>query len=208
MSDRPITLFHSPNTRSSAVLALLEEMGVEHGLQVLNRESGENLAPAFRAVNPLGKVPALQDGAAVVTETVAIFLHLADLYPAAGMAPPPGDQLRGPFLRWMVFYAAAFEPAVVDKARGYEPGSRPMSPYGSFDEVMDTVSAALQPGPWLLGSTYSAADVLWGTGLGWTMQFRIVPPRPEFVAYVQRVGERPGVMRARARDKMLAAKPA
>ena len=90
MTERPITLFHAPHTRSSSVLALLEELGAEHVLEVLDRGKGEHLALAFRAVNPLGKVPALQDGSAVVTETVAIFLHLADLFPAAGLAPAAG----------------------------------------------------------------------------------------------------------------------
>jgi glutathione S-transferase len=206
MTERPITLFHAPHTRSSSVLALLEELGAEHVLKVLDRGKSEHLAPAFRAVNPLGKVPALQDGSAIVTETVAIFLHLADLFPAAGLAPGLQDPLRGPYLRWMVFYAAAFEPALVDKHRGHEPGMRALSPYGSYDEVIDTVSAGLAPGPWLLGSTKSAADILWGTALRWTMQFKLVPPRPEFVDYARRVSELPGVTRARERDAALAAK--
>lgn len=205
MTERPITLFHAPQTRSSGVLALLEELGAPYTLEVLNRGKGENASAAFRAVNPLGKVPALRDGSAIVTEQVAIFLHLADLFPAAGLAPAVSDQMRGPYLRWMVFYAAAFEPAVVDKARGHEPGMRAMSPYGSFDEVVDTVAGALQPGPYLLGSTFTAADILWSVALGWTMQFKIIPPRPEFVAYVERIAARPAMRAAMAKDKALAA---
>ncbi len=207
MTERPLILFHSPHTRSSTVLALLEELGAPHELRVLDRAAGEHLAPAFRAVNPLGKVPALQDGASIVTETVAICLHLADSFPAAGLAPGLQDPLRGPYLRWMVFYAAAFEPALVDKARGHEPGARGMSPYGSYDEVIDMLAAALDPGPWLLGSTLSAADILWGTALGWTLDFKLVPPRPVFVDYAQRVAARPAVARARARDSALPAAP-
>ena len=205
MSERPITLFHAPQTRSSGVLALLEELGAPYTLHVLDRSKEENRAPAFLAINPLGKVPALQDGSAVVTEQVAIFLHLADLFPAAGLAPAVQDQLRGPYLRWMVFYAAAFEPAVVDKARGHEPGMRAMSPYGSYQEVIDTVIAALQPGPYLLGSTFSAADVLWGMALGWTTQFKLVPPHPVIQEYVARIEARPAMQRAAAKDKGLAA---
>ncbi len=205
MTERPITLFHAPHTRSSSVLGLLEELGAPFTLEVLDRGAGANTAPAFRAINPLGKVPALQDGSAVVTETVAIFLHLADLFPAAGLAPAITDQLRGPYLRWMVFYAAAFEPAVVDKSRGTEPGMRAMSPYGSFDEVMDLLSAALKPGPYLLGSTITAADILWASALGWTMAFKLVPPRPEFTDYAARIAARPAMQRARERDAVLAA---
>ena len=205
MTGRPITLFHAPRTRSSGVLALLEELGAPYTLHVLDRGRGENLAPAYLAVNPLGKVPALQDGSAIVTEQVAIFLHLADLFPAARLAPALDDPLRGPYLRWMIFYAASFEPALVDKFRGHEAGMRAMSPYASYDEMLETLFAALKPGPYLLGSTFSAADILWGSALGWTMAFKLVPPRPEFSEYAARIAERPAVKRARQKDEDLAA---
>ncbi len=205
MTDRPITLYHAPRTRSSGVLALLEELGAPYALHVLDHSKGEHRMPAFLAVNPLGKVPTLKDGAAVVTEQVAIFIHLADLFPTAGLAPALGDPDRGPYLRWLVFYAAAFEPAVVDRAMKREPGTRAMSPYGEFEAVLDTVSAALTPGPYLLGERFSAADILWGGALGWTTGFKIVPERPEFMAYARRVAERPAVQRARVKDEALAA---
>ena len=205
MSSRPITLFHVPRTRSSGVLALLEELGAPYTLDVLDRSKRGDAASPFRSVNPLGKVPALLDGTAVVTEQVAIFIHLADLFPDAGLAPAVTDPLRGPYLRWMAFYAAAFEPALVDKARGVEPGNRAMSPYGSFDEMLDVVSGALQPGPYLLGERFSAADILWASGLGWTMAFKIVPPRPDYVAFTARIADRPAVKRAREKDEALAA---
>ena len=150
MTERPLTLFHVPRTRSSGVLALLEELGAPYTLEVLAKD--ENLSAAYRAINPLGKVPALRDGAAIITEQVAIYIHLADLFPAAGLAPAITDQIRGPYLRWMLFYAAAFEPALVDKARGHEPGRREMSPYGSYDAVIDTLSEALKAGPYLLAA--------------------------------------------------------
>ena len=204
MTERPITLFHAPHTRSSGVLALLEELGAPHTLRVLDRSKGENRAPDYLAINPLGKVPALQDGAAIVTEQVAIFLHLADLFPAAGLAPSLQDQLRGPYLRWMVFYASAFEPAMVDKFRGHEPGMRAMSPYGTYDEVIDIVTAGLEPGPYLLGSTFSAADILWGSALSWTVKFRLVPPHPAILDYVERIMARPAMRHAAEKDAALA----
>ena len=203
MAERPLTLFHVPRTRSSGVLALLEELGAPYTLKVLAKD--ENLSAEYKLVNPLGKVPALRDGDALVTEQVAIFIHLADLFPAAGLAPAVTDPMRGPYLRWMVFYAAAFEPALVDKARGHDPGRREMSPYGSYDDVIDTLSTALEPGPYLLGSTVSAADILWGAALGWTMAFKLVPPRQEFTDCAARIAARPAVMRARAKDEELAA---
>ena len=204
MTGRPITLFHAPQTRSSGVLALLEELGAPYTLNVLDRRKEEHRSPGFLALNPLGKVPTLQDGTAVVTEQVAIFLHLADLFPAAGLAPAVEADLRGPYLRWMVFYAAAFEPAIVDKARGHEPGMRAMSPYGSYDEVIDVVTAALDPGPYLLGDIFCAADILWAGALGWTTQFKLVPPHPAIQGYIARVTARPSMRRAAEKDAELA----
>ncbi len=205
MSDHQITLFHAPRTRSTGVLCLLEELGAPYELTVLDRSKNEHLAPTYRAINPMGKVPALRDGDAIVTEQVAIFIHLADLFPAAGLAPPIGDPLRGPYLRWLVFYAAAFEPAVIDRALGREPGMRAMSPYGEYDTVIDTITAALASGPYLLGERLSAADILWGMGLRWTTAFKLVPERPEIMDYVRRIADRPAVTRANAKDEALAA---
>ena len=113
----------------------------------------------------MGKVPAIRHGDALVTEQVAIYLYLADLFPEAGLAPPIGDPLRGPYLRWMVFYAACFEPAVVDRALNREPGALAMSPYGDYDTMLGALTAQLKRGPWLLGERFTAADVLWGTAL-------------------------------------------
>ncbi len=204
MSDPTVTLFHAPRTRSSGVLFLLEELGAPYELHVLDQKAGAHRQPAFLAINPMGKVPALRDGTgAVVTEQVAIMLHLADLFPAAGLAPPVGDPLRGPYLRWMLFYAGAFEPAVIDRAAGREAHERAMSPYGEFDTVLAAVVAALLPGPYLLGERFSAADVLWGTALGWTTGFKLVPEAPEITDYVRRVGARPAAKRARERDAEL-----
>lgn len=205
MSERTVTLFHAPQTRSTGVLTLLEELGAPYALEVLDRGKDEHLTPTYLAVNPMGKVPALRDGDAVVTEQVAIFLYLADLFPAAGLAPAVGDPLRGPYLRWMVFYAACFEPALVDRALGRDGGGRAMSPYGDYDTVIDALAAALATGPYLLGERFSAADVLWGAALGWTIGFKLVPERPVFTDYARRIAARPAAQRARAKDAELAA---
>src|SRR5207253_9860469 len=96
--DRKVTLFHSPNTRSTGALTLLEELGAPYELHVLNMKAGEQRRPEYLAINPMGKVPALKHGDALVTEQVAIFLYLADLFPEAGLGPPVGDPLRGSYL--------------------------------------------------------------------------------------------------------------
>src|SRR5438067_165380 len=203
--DRKVTLFHSPNTRSSGALTLLEELGAPYELRVLNMKAGEQRRPEYLAINPMGKVPALKHGDALVTEQVAIFLYLADLFPEARLAPPLGDPLRGPYLRWMVFYAACFEPAVIDSATQRELAPQPMSPYGDFETMLRTLTDQLAKGPYLLGERFTAADVLWGGALTWTTMFKLVPELPVITAYIGRCGARPSIARAKAKDVELAA---
>ena len=207
-ADRHVTLFHSPNTRSFGALLLLEELGADHELQVLNMKAGEQRGAAYLAINPMGKVPAVRHGDALVTEQAAVFMYLADLYPEAGLAPAIGDPLRGPYLRWMVYYGSCFEPAVVDKAMKREPAAPSTSPYGDYDTMLTTLTNQLARGPYLLGERFTAADVLWGTALTWTTMFKLVPELPVIVDYMARVNARPAMARARVRDAALASSPA
>src|SRR3954451_19906673 len=108
MSDaNTITLFHSPQTRSSGARTLLEELGAPYTLHVLNMKAGEQQRPAYLAINPLGKVPAILHRGTLVTEQVAIAIYLADLFPEAGLTPARDDVRRGPFLRWIAYYGAS-----------------------------------------------------------------------------------------------------
>jgi len=204
-TDRKVTLFHSPRTRSSGALTLLEEIGAPYDLHVVNMKAGEQRRPDYLAVNPMGKVPAVRHGDALITEQVAIYLYLADLFPESGLAPAIGDPLRGPYLRWMVYYGSSFEPAVVDRAQKREPAPAAMSPYGDFDTMLKTLTDQLGKGSYVLGERFTAADVLWGTALGWTTMFKLVPELPVIKAYIERVGSRPAVARAREKDAKLAA---
>ncbi len=203
-----VTFFHAPHTRSGATRALFEELGVDYELHVLDFKAGEQRQPAYLAVNPMGKVPAIRHGDALITEQPAVFLYLADLYPAAGLAPPLGDPLRGPYLRWMVYYGSCFEPAVLDKSIQREPLSPSACAYGDYDTMLKTLTDQLEKGPWLLGDTFTAADVLWGTALNWTTQFKLVPELPVIRAYIDRVLARPAMQRAAAADAALAASQA
>ena len=203
--DAKITLFHSPNTRSSATLILLEELGAPYELRVLNMKAGEQRKPDYLAINPMGKVPAIKHGDVLVTEQVAIFLYLADLFPAAKLAPAIGDPLRGPYLRWLVFYAACFEPALTDRAQKRDAAPPSMSPYGDFDTMLKTLTDQLAKGPYLLGERFTAADILWGSSLTWTTMFKLLPELPPIMAYVKRLGARPSVAKVRAMDAELAA---
>jgi glutathione S-transferase len=192
-TQQPITLFHSPQSRSSGALALLEELRAPYTIHALNMKTGEQRKSEYLAINPMGKVPAILHGDALITEQVAIGIYLGDLFPEAGITPAIGSALRGPYLRWYVFYAACFEPAVIDKALKREPGPTPMSPYGDFDTTLSAIASQLKGGPWLLGNQFSAADVLWGTALSWMTGFGLVEAVPPIKSYVERWNARPTV---------------
>jgi glutathione S-transferase len=194
-TSQPITLFHAPKTRSSGTLTLLEELKAPYTLHVLNLKAGEQRQSAYRAINPMGKVPAILHGDALITEQVAIGIYLADLFPEAGITPAIGDPLRGPYLRWYVFYAACFEPALVDQALKREPGPTAMVPYGDVATTLQTLTTQLGKGPWLLGERFTAPDVLWGTALTWMTGFGLVESVPPISDYIARWNARPSVAR-------------
>ncbi|GAB3404447.1 glutathione S-transferase family protein [Massilia agilis] len=196
--ERHLTLFHAPQSRSTAVRILLEELGAKYDLRVLDLKANEQRAPGYLAVNPMGKVPALLHGDALVTEQAAIMIYLADLFPQSGLAPALGDPLRGPYLRWMAFHGSAFEPAVIDLAMKRDPTPPSMCPYGDYDTMLATVTRQLRAGPYLLGERFSAADILWASAFGWTTAFKLVPELPEITAYLARVNSRASVQRVNA----------
>jgi glutathione S-transferase len=199
-----LTLYHASPSRSSIARWMLEEIGEPYDLHVLSLTKGEQHAPDYLAVNPMGKVPALKHGGAVITEAAAICTYLADEFPQAGLNVPIGDPRRGTYLRWLFFAPSCIEPAITDRAfpRKEEP-RRGMLGYGDFDTVMAVVAGAVEPGPYLMGEQFTAADVVLGSTLRWGMMFGILPKRPEFVAYVGRLEQRPALKRAVALDQEL-----
>jgi glutathione S-transferase len=203
-SEKPI-VFHCPNTRSSALMLLVEELGADVEVRTMSLKKAEHRAPDYLAVNPLGKVPAIVHHGQLITETVACLLYLAELHPKSGLSPAIGDPLRGPYLRWMAFYGAAFEPAIVDASMKREPSSSGISPYGTFDGMLKVVTDQLAKGPYILGDRFTAADVLWGTGLTWTTGFKLVPETPEIKSYLATLAKRPALSRHRAREAERAA---
>ena len=204
-NDRHVTLFHSPQSRSAGALILLEELAADYELHVLDLRQGEQRKPAYLAVNPMGKVPAIVHDGVLVTEQGAVYTYLADLYPEAGIAPAIGDRLRGPYLRWLFFYGSSFEPALVDRSLKREPAPAATSPYGDYETMLTTLTDQLGRGPFLLGDRFTAADVLWGTALRWTTMFKLVPETPVVADYVARVTSRPAAARAARIDADLLA---
>lgn len=203
-----LTLYHNPKSRSASARVLLEALGVPYDVQTIDFANGQNRTPEFLALNPLGKLPTLVHDGAVITEQVAITIYLADRFPAAGLAPAVDDLLRGPYLRWLAFYAACFEPALMDHAFQRTPLDPATSPYRDYDTVIETLVAQLERGDYLLGDTLTAADLLWGTGLRWTTAFGIVPKLPAIMAYIERVSAHPAMIRAAELDAEDAGAPA
>ncbi|KIU46824.1 MULTISPECIES: glutathione S-transferase family protein [Bradyrhizobium] len=203
-TDR-VTLFYSPQTRATGARVLLEELGAPYDLHVLNMKAGEQRNDAYLAINPLGKVPAIRHGDALVTEQVAIFIYLADLFPQAGLTPALHDPRRGPYLRWIAYYGSSFEPAVIDHFMKRTPAPITQSPYADYDTMLGALESQLAKGPYLLGEQITAADILWGMAFNWTMMFGIVPKRDVFVRYAERIAARPAFqLISKADDEMAA----
>jgi glutathione S-transferase len=201
-----LTLYHAAPSRSSIVRWMLEEIGEPYDVHRLDLSKGDNRAPDYLAVNPMGKVPALKHGDVIITEAAAICTYLADEFPRAKLNVPIGDPRRGPYLKWLFFGPSCIEPAIMDRAfPRKEEARRAALGYGDFDTVIDVVAKAVAGGPYLLGEQFTAADVVIGSTLRWGMMFKLLPERPEFVAYTARLAKRPALARAEAKDKELAA---
>ena len=206
-SDR-ILLYYSPQSRATGARVLLEELGAPYDLHVLNLKAEEQRQPAYLAVNPLGKVPAIKHGDALVTEQIAITIYLADLFPEAGLTPSLDDSMRGPYLRWIAYYGASFEPALIDKFMKREPAPVTQSPYADFESMLGALETQISKGPYLLGERMTAADILWGIAFSWTMMFGLVPKKDVFVRYAERITSRPAFQRITAADAEMAAQHA
>ena len=204
-----LVLYTNPRSRGRIVRWMLEEVGQPYRTEVLDYGTTMK-APAYLAINPMGKVPALTHGDAVVTEAAAICAYLADAFPQAGLAPPPGDHQRAPYYRWLFFAAGPIEAAVSNKAFGFVvPAERQASiGYGSFERVMNALDDAVSAGDYLLGDKFSAADVYLGSQIGFGLMFNSIEKRPAFESYWKRLTARPAYVRARQLDDALMPPPA
>ena len=203
-----LTLYHAAPSRSSIVHWMLEELGEPYDIHLVSFKKGENRQPAYLAVNPMGKLPALRHGDVVITEAAAICTYLADEFPRAKLNVPIGDPRRGIYLKWLFFGPSCVEPAITERAfPRKDPPSRATLGFGDYDTVMDVLAKGVgATDPYLMGQQFTAADVIIGSGLRWGMMFKLIPERPQFTAYVGRLNERPALERATEKDKQLQAK--
>ncbi|HEX8064559.1 MAG TPA: glutathione S-transferase family protein [Allosphingosinicella sp.] len=204
MSDTSLTFYTNPMSRGRIVRWMLEEIGQPYETVLLDYGTTMK-APDYLAINPMGKVPAIRHGGTVVTEGAAICAYLADAFPDAGLVPPPGNPMRGPYYRWLFFAAGPVEAAVTAKSLGLlaPADKKMMAGYGSFEETVDALERAIGPGPYICGDQFTAADVYVGSQIGWGMMFNSIEKRPAFEEYFGRISSRPAAVRARAMDDAL-----
>jgi glutathione S-transferase len=205
MADE-LVLYTNPQSRGRIARWMLEEVGQPYKAEVLAYATAMK-APAYLAINPMGKVPALRHGDAVVTEAAAICAYLADAFPQAKLAPPPGDRLRAPYYRWLFFAAGPLEAATSNKALGFvvPDGRERMMGYGTTDQVMAVLEQTVSRSEYLVGNTFTAADVYVGSHIGFGLMFGTIEKRPAFLQYWQRLSARPAAVRAREKDDALMA---
>lgn len=191
-----VRLYHNPHSRAAMMQWLLEEIGCPYELVPVQYDDGSMREASFLKLNPMGKIPVLVDGDTVVTETVAIALYLADKFKTPNdLAPAIHDAARGDYLRWIAFQSGAVEPAMMQAGAKFE-AKRESAGWGSVELVVDVLEQRVSAAsPWLLGETFSAADVVLGGALSWAVGWKLFPARPGFTSYLERLTDRPAYKR-------------
>lgn len=200
--SQKLVFYTNPRSRGRIVRWVLEELGIEYETKII--EYGAQMkSPEYLAINPMGKVPAIQHGEVVVTESAAICTYLAEAFPEAGLAPLPEE--KGNYYRWMFFAAGPLEQATALTGLNVNiPAEKQgMLGFGNFEITLNALSKALMDNPYIAGNRFTAADVYVGLSVGWGMQFSMIEKRPEFVAYWERISQRPAYLRAQKLDDEL-----
>jgi glutathione S-transferase len=198
-----IVLYHHPFSRAATVIWMLEELGEPYELRFVDILKGAHKAPELVALNPMGKLPIVTDGDAVITEVAAIGLYLADRYAPGRLAPVLDDPARAPYFRWSLFAPSVVEPGSLAKASGwaFKPSQ---AGWGEHDAMLSALESAVSTGPFLCGERFTMADVIFGGTLRYMLQFKMLEARPAFTAYAERLAARPALVRATARNAAIA----
>ena len=199
-----ILVYHHPFTRAAMTVWMLEEVGVPYALKFVDVMAGKHKAPEILALNPMGKLPLLTDGDVVVTESAAIGLYLADRYAPGRLAPALDDPARGTYLRWSLFAPSVIEPGAMAKMAGWE-GKEGSVGWGSHEAMLTAMEQAIAGRDFILGATFSMADIIFGGTMRYMLTFKMLEARPVFTAYVERLEQRPALQRSIARNAAVAA---
>lgn len=194
-----IVLYHHPFSRAANVIWMLEEVATAYELRFVDILSGAQKAPEIIALNPMGKLPILTDGDVVVTESAAIGLYLADRYAYGQLAPRVDDPARGTYLRWSFFAPSVIEPGAMAKMAGWA-FKEGQAGWGAHEAMLSSIERAIDKRDFLLGDTFSMADVVFGGTLSYMLRFKMIESRPAFADYAARLASRPAFQRAEARN--------
>jgi glutathione S-transferase len=193
-----ITTFNATMSRSTRVLWLLEELGAPYELVPVSiaRPDGSG-GPDAANPHPVGQVPCITDEGEMVVESLAIWLHLSDLHPEAGLAPPPGHGKRAEYMGWMGLATAVFEPLVAAVMTGTPLTDRQAAARAFLDA---RIASALARGPWLLWDRFSTIDLVYASMLRF---FPTALARTEAIdEWLERIATRPALARVKERDAL------
>lgn len=183
--------YYHPMSRAVTTDWLLTELEVEHEQIVVDFMAGENNTPEFRAINPMGKIPALVDGDVVITEAAAICAYLADKFPEKGFAPDTNSNLRGSYYRYLFFPGTTLEPMFTFNQLEGADISPQSAGWGDLERCLATIESMTPETDWALGPDFTAADIVFGGTLDFAVQFGwLTSPSPKVAAYVQRIKSR------------------
>lgn len=202
-SDKLLLHYH-PFSRAANVVWMLEELGVPYELLFVDLKSGAHKADAFRRINPMGKLPTVVDGETVITESAAIGLYLADRYAYGVLAPKVDDKQRATYLRWSLYAPSVIEPAAYAQGAKWEYRAA-QAGWGRYEDMLDSIEHAIGAGPYLLGERFTMADVIFGGTVRYMLTFKMIDPRPSFVAYSERLSARPAAIAAQAKNTAMIA---
>jgi len=201
-----LTLYHSPQSRSIRPRWLLEELGVPYEVKLVSLQAGDQKKPEYLKLNPNGAVPTLVDGDLVLFESAAICQYLADKYPDKKLAPPVGTPERGKYYQWIHYAMSGLEPPAVtiffhtiqlpeaERVPQLVEQARPQ-----LDAAIKVVDDALAGREWILGSQFTAADVMIGSTVVWAQMMGLVGDKYANVsAYLTRCNARPAAQKATA----------
>ncbi len=195
-----LTLVHSPRSRSTRFIFLLEELGVPYEIKTVNIRRGDGSGAVDPAnPHPHGKVPVLIHDGTIVFESPAIALHLTDAFPAARLGPQIGEAARGAYLSLLTYYGSVLEPAFMSKFLN-TPVPRGTAGWVRVEETITYLECLLSKGPYLLGQAFSAVDILYGTTFAMFKSAPLMPRSPAIADYADRVAARPAFARAQEKD--------
>lgn len=198
-----IVLYHHPYSRAANVLWMLEELGQPYELKYVDIMKGGHKSPEIVALNPMGKLPVLVDGDAVVTESAAIALYLADRYSLGKLAPAADDPARATYLRWSFFAPSVVEPGAMAKMNNWT-FKASQAGWGDYEAMIASMDSAIAGKEYVLGDRFSMADVVFGGTVRYMIRFKMIEPTPALADYAKRLSERPAAKRADEKNQVIA----